>query len=129
VLIGNADAHGKNFSLLYRAGERRLAPFYDMICTLAWPELSTTPAMKIGKSDSIENITPVHWQKMTQETRLSWPMLRERMEELGHKTLNALAEPGVRSAADDNAIFERVAGIIRDRALSVLQGLRSTDGL
>jgi serine/threonine-protein kinase HipA len=48
MLIGNADAHGKNYSLLYRGGERRLAPLYDLICTLAWPELSKVPAMKIG---------------------------------------------------------------------------------
>jgi serine/threonine-protein kinase HipA len=40
MLIGNADAHGKNYSLLYQYGERRMAPFYDLVCTLAWPELS-----------------------------------------------------------------------------------------
>ncbi len=48
VLIGNADAHGKNYSMLYSGGQRRLAPFYDLVCTLAWPELSKRPAMKIG---------------------------------------------------------------------------------
>ena len=68
VLIGNADAHGKNYSMLYRNGERRLAPFYDLVCTLAWPELSKTPAMKIGKSDTIESITPAHWRKMAEES-------------------------------------------------------------
>ena len=26
VLIGNADAHGKNYSLLYQGGQRRLSP-------------------------------------------------------------------------------------------------------
>ena len=29
VLIGNADAHGKLFN---RKTERRLAPFYDLVC-------------------------------------------------------------------------------------------------
>ena len=77
VLIGNADAHGKNYSLLYRQNHRRLAPLYDLVCTLTWPELSKTPAMKIGKSDSIETITPEHWQKMAAETKVSWPLLRE----------------------------------------------------
>jgi hypothetical protein len=37
VLIGNADAHGKIFSLLYQGGQRRLAPFYDLVFTMAWP--------------------------------------------------------------------------------------------
>ena len=123
MLIGNADAHAKNYSLLYSGGERRLAPFYDLVCTLAWPELSKTLAMKIGQSDSIETITPAHWKKMTQETRLGWPMLRERIAELCRKTINALRDPDVRSATNDNAMLERVGRIIEGRASSLLQSL------
>lgn len=48
-LICNMDAHGKNFSLLHHSSSNiRLAPFYDMICTLVYPNLSTRMAMKIG---------------------------------------------------------------------------------
>ncbi|MBI2162364.1 MAG: HipA domain-containing protein, partial [Candidatus Rokubacteria bacterium] len=37
VLIGNGDAHGKNFSLLHDAsGSLRLAPLYDLLSTLAY---------------------------------------------------------------------------------------------
>ena len=32
-IVGNGDAHGKNFSILYRNGTPRLAPVYDVICT------------------------------------------------------------------------------------------------
>ena len=93
MLIGNADAHGKNYSLLYRQGERRLAPCYDLVCTLAWPELSKTPAMKIGQCDSLDAITPVHWQKMTAEARLGWPMVRERLADLCRALQTALHAP------------------------------------
>ena len=35
VLLGNGDAHGKNFSLLHRStGALTLAPLYDLMCTL-----------------------------------------------------------------------------------------------
>ena len=124
VLVGNADAHGKNYSLLYRGGERRLAPFYDLVCTLAWPELSKTPAMKIGQGDSLETITPANWKKMTEETLLGWPMMRERIAELCRKTVDALRDPGVRSAAKDEAAVDRVAGIVEERASSLLQSLK-----
>jgi serine/threonine-protein kinase HipA len=124
VLIGNADAHAKNYSLLYRGGERRLAPFYDLVCTLAWPELSRTPAMKIGRSDSIETITPGHWKKMTEETRLGWPMVRERLADLCRKTVSASRDPGLRSAANDEAAADRVAGIVEERASSLLRSLK-----
>ena len=37
VLIGNGDAHGKNFSLLHNAsGSLRLAPLYDLLSTLVY---------------------------------------------------------------------------------------------
>jgi len=123
VLIGNADAHGKNYSLLYQGGERRLAPLYDLVCTLAWPELSKTPAMKIGQGESIETIAPIHWKKMTQETLVGWPMMRERIAGLCRKTVNALRNPVVRSTADDKGTVDRVAGIILERASSLLQSL------
>jgi serine/threonine-protein kinase HipA len=124
VLIGNADAHGKNYSILYRKTERRLAPFYDLVCTLAWPELSKTPAMKIGKSESIETITPAHWQKMAQETRVGWPMLRERIVDLCGKTTEGLKHKAVLASSNDPAMAERAAGIIQERAASLLKGLK-----
>lgn len=37
VLVGNGDAHGKNFSLLHQPGGRlALAPLYDVLCTLVY---------------------------------------------------------------------------------------------
>jgi len=115
VLIGNADAHGKNYSILYRQNQRRLAPLYDLVCTLAWPELSKMPAMKIGKSDSIETITPEHWQKLAAETQTSWPLLRERIGHLSERTMDALASDDVR-AATDGAMFEKTKSLISERA-------------
>lgn len=124
VLIGNADAHGKNYSILYRKTERRLAPFYDLVCTLAWSELSKIPAMKIGRSESIETITPAHWQTMAQESRVGWPMLRERIVDLCGKTIEGLKSQEVLGADNDPAMTERVAGIIQERSAALLQGLK-----
>jgi serine/threonine-protein kinase HipA len=124
VLIGNADAHGKNYSILYRRTERRLAPFYDLVCTLAWPELAKTPAMKIGKSDSIEKIAPAHWQRMAQESHVGWPMLRERIAVLCGKVVDGLQNKDLLAATNDLTIAERVAGIIRERAASLLRSLK-----
>jgi serine/threonine-protein kinase HipA len=124
MLIGNADAHGKNYSILYRKTERRLAPFYDLVCTLAWPELSKTPAMKIGQGDSIERITPAHWQKMARESLVGWPMLRERIADLCGKCIEGLRNDDVLGAANDLPMAERVAGIIQERAASLLRGLK-----
>ena len=45
-LIGNGDAHGKNFSVLYRDRRPRLAPVYDALCTTVYPAIAKKMAMK-----------------------------------------------------------------------------------
>lgn len=48
-MVGNADAHGKNLSLLYAAdGSIQLAPFYDLVCTRNYTVLARDLAMGIG---------------------------------------------------------------------------------
>lgn len=122
VLIGNADAHGKNYSMLYQGGQRRLAPFYDLVCTLAWPELSKTPAMKIGGNASLDVFTVAPWQKMAQEARLGWPMIRERMEALCRKTLETLQNTAQRGAIN-NDMEARVTALVQGRASAMLRNL------
>ena len=50
-IIGDEDKHAKNFSILYETGRApRLAPIYDAVCTLAYPELERGMAMRIGNT-------------------------------------------------------------------------------
>jgi len=46
-LIGNGDAHGKNFSVLYHERKARLAPMYDVMSTAVYEEIAKRMAMKI----------------------------------------------------------------------------------
>lgn len=48
LLVGNADAHGKNLSLLYDAESLSLAPFYDLLCTRNYKNISRDLAMRLG---------------------------------------------------------------------------------
>jgi len=50
ALIGNHDAHVKNFSLLHANGTITLAPLYDALSTVLYPELTAKMAMKIGRN-------------------------------------------------------------------------------
>lgn len=49
-LIGNSDAHAKNFSLLYAGARPRLAPFYDLLSVAMYPTKSQEFSMRIGGS-------------------------------------------------------------------------------
>ena len=82
AIIGNADAHGKNYSMLYRGAERRLAPGYDLVSTVFWPALAKTPAMKIGGNDSVDSLCYGHWKKLSQELNLGLAQLVRRLKGL-----------------------------------------------
>ncbi len=65
-LIGGADAHAKNISLLYQGGKIVLAPFYDLISTLVYPDLSPKMAMKIGKENRFKWLRERHWTRFAE---------------------------------------------------------------
>lgn len=58
VFVGNADAHGKNFSFLHHAdGSIGLAPLYDIMSTVALEgSISTTLAMFVNDRRDIDNV-------------------------------------------------------------------------
>ena len=111
AIIGNADAHGKNYSMLYDGKSRRLAPGYDLVSTVFWPSLATAPAMKIGGSDSINSILSGHWRKFAEEIRISPTALRTRIKQLCTTILTHTCK--TLSLPDEcNAVLET----IKDRA-------------
>lgn len=81
VLIGNADAHGKNLSWLYTQGQRRLAPAYDLVSTVLWPELSPRMAMRVGQAKYLEEVTLDHFMKFARANRIGVAGFRKRMQE------------------------------------------------
>lgn len=75
-LILNNDAHGKNFSILYKDnGEIELAPAYDILCTKVYPSTTNNMAMSIGECFNVGNVTPVHFKKLANDVGISYPQL------------------------------------------------------
>jgi serine/threonine-protein kinase HipA len=57
IMIGNADAHGKNLALLHPEPENiYLAPLYDTVPTAMWPKLRTDAAMTVGGVQVLSDI-------------------------------------------------------------------------
>lgn len=77
-LIGNMDAHGKNFSLLLQDEKTiRLTPVYDVSCTRAYPELTQKMAMKIGDHYKPDDIFPRHWERQCKAMGYGYPAMRD----------------------------------------------------
>lgn len=70
-LIGNADAHGKNLSLLYSEPSKPvLAPFYDILCTGVYPNLDDKAAMKVGGKYKLDQALKHHWIELAAQAGL-----------------------------------------------------------
>ena len=57
VLLGNGDAHIKNWSLIYRTPNKpRLAPAYDLVSTVAWTQHDQTIALNMAGTKRFDAI-------------------------------------------------------------------------
>src|SRR5690606_15315088 len=94
AVVGNADAHGKNFSLLYRDDATVLAPLYDLMVTAHYPEVATRFAMPIGRANQLDGLDARSWERLATDAGLGAPFVRRRVQ--------ALAD-GIREAAPGTA--------------------------
>jgi len=78
-LIGNMDAHAKNLSFLYDSKQIRLAPFYDMLCTDIYENLTKKIAMKIGDENRPEWVMVRHWERLAREVNISPSVLKKQL--------------------------------------------------
>jgi len=122
VTVGNADAHGKNYSLLYRPEGIGFAPLYDLLCTVAYPEIHARLAMKIGKRATLEEFTPTTWEDFAREVGMGAPFVRRRASALAELILarvEGVAE-AISAAGFDGPDLHRFVDVIGRRARTLL---------
>jgi serine/threonine-protein kinase HipA len=84
LLVGNADAHAKNYSLLLE-GDRtpRLAPLYDLLSTRVYgPRFGRKMAMKYGREYRPDRIRGRHLDRLAKELGIASRRVRIRAHTL-----------------------------------------------
>lgn len=124
-LSGNADAHGKNFALLYPLVTQSpsLAPVYDVVCTASYPELTKRMAMKVGGRNLPDTIHLQHWLSILPETRASEKLLTKELTQLAQRCVHE-AEILYKDASHlglMHPVLSDVVKIIKRRAAHVQQ--------
>ena len=121
ALIGNHDAHGKNFSLLYTGKDngngRELAPLYDALSTAIYPSLTPKMAMKIGSKYKFSEVYARHWDEFAQAAGLSKTQAKKRILQLA-QTLPASARQLQASSTHgfaDKAVTLSICSLIDQR--------------
>lgn len=87
ALIGNCDAHGKNYSLLYDSPAPRLAPLYDLVSTAIYGELTQRLSMSIDGAAMLEDVGVEAWEQLGEEIGFASRFITQRMQPFVIKVL------------------------------------------
>ena len=125
ALIGNHDAHAKNFSLLYSGKTPVLAPLYDTLSTAVYPTLTPKMAMKIGTKYQFSEVQRRHWDQLAEGVGFTKAQAKRRIVELARSmptTARKLqSASGVGFAG--NAMVERIIALIEQRCALTIRRL------
>lgn len=114
ALVGNHDAHSKNFAILYHSRKATtLAPMYDCLSTAVYPELTPKMAMKIGSKYGFEEVYGQHWIALAEACGLNPAQARKSIVEMA-ESLPRLAEQTAKQFAR-RPIVSEIVGLIRKR--------------
>lgn len=125
ALIGNHDAHAKNFSLLYTGKAPVLAPLYDTLSTAVYPSLTPKMAMKLGSKYKFSEVEARHWDQFTQSAGLSVAQARKRILELSRQlplTARKLQSAEGKGFAN-HLMVEQIINLIEQRAAQTIKRL------
>jgi serine/threonine-protein kinase HipA len=117
-LIGNADAHAKNLSIIYTDRGPRLAPFYDLICTQVYPDLTDKLAMRIGGENRPAWIQEKHWEELGDLVGIKSGFVLKTFSEMATGIVPAAREllNDFSHTYGESAIIKKVVAIIEKRA-------------
>jgi serine/threonine-protein kinase HipA len=122
-LVGNADAHGKNYALLYRGRTPDLAPLYDVVCTAAYPRLAKKLAMAIGGRSTPDTIQLKQWFTLVPDTRGAQRLLVKDMGDLAgrigaeaDRLLEEFSQAGI-----IHSVLKIIRGILETRATHLMR--------
>ena len=90
-LIGNCDAHAKNYAVLYNNGVPSFAPAYDLLCTMVYETMSRCFAMSVGGESRMGMLKRSHFAVMAEECGLNPKMVLAELDSMAEK-LPKLAE-------------------------------------
>ena len=93
-VIGNCDAHLKNFGLL-RSGdwrELRLAPAYDLVSTAAYRDLTRVMGMGIGQARTLDDVSASAFEEMARQVSIAPRLVAGRMRDLIERVREALRD-------------------------------------
>lgn len=127
AVVGNMDGHAKNLSMVFDGGKTELAPFYDLLCTSIYQNLSQRLAFKIGGENRPRFLMKRHWEKLAVELAMRLEYITKTVSVLVEMTESKVEDVAGRITplidSDEKLFIEDVAGVIRSNAKRLLQNM------
>jgi serine/threonine-protein kinase HipA len=120
-VIGNCDAHGKNYSLLYDSGTPTLAPLYDLISTTSYERLTTRLAMSIDGARMIGEVDGEAWSKLAAQVGLGDRFQRATRLEIAGRAESAALDLFSEPSAHTEEVVEGVLAGVLERCAQLTQ--------
>ena len=114
-LIGNGDAHGKNFSVVYRNNRVELAPCYDLLSTLVYGNWhKESMAMKIASKYKFKAIALHHFERMAEDIGIAPKFIRKEGRKIA-QSMNQYSKEllySMESSGYDVSLLKEIVAII-----------------
>jgi serine/threonine-protein kinase HipA len=124
ALVGNHDAHAKNFSLLYEAGAApQLSPLYDLLSTAVYDSLTPKMAMKLGSKYKFTEVQARHWDQFAQAAGLSKAQTKKRVLRMAQDLPKAARPLQASPPFADQAIVAKIMTVIEQRSALTMRQL------
>ncbi|MDR1088171.1 MAG: HipA domain-containing protein [Coriobacteriales bacterium] len=92
-LIGNCDAHARNYSIRRTLdGRLGLAPAYDLVSTTFYPDLSTNVAIGVNNVYALERIRRNDFETMCASNDVSWALFQRIAAEVAEGCISGLGK-------------------------------------
>lgn len=102
-----------------------LAPFYDLLATAVYPQLTPKMAMKLGSKYKFRELEARHWEQFAEESSLAKAATRKRLQQLANELPTAARK--LQAAPPHgfvgNAVVEQIVQLIEQRCTLTLRRL------
>lgn len=122
-LIGNADAHAKNFGFLYTDFKPELSPAYDLLSTAVYENLSKKMAMKIGSKYDPERVMLHHWYEISGDKAPAKAYIEKELKRFASITPDKAYQLKENLINNDlpSDIYQKIIAVIEKRANIILK--------
>ncbi len=127
LIIGNQDAHAKNFSLLHRDGIV-LAPAYDLVSTLVYQQLQNRFAMPVGQAWTVKGLNKAALEQFKEESGVDLRRQASVLQRFIDSVLNAIEleadEVKERTWPENHKVLDQILVLSHEHALQVRRWLQ-----